>query len=138
MVDCEVSNSSIDWIQFSWRKIHDSYLPAFAPYASQSRIYSLKTNGVPGAISLKKYEPYFCKYLDLICKVTCLITCLLLYWLKIHRIFVNFSFFWHWVSFFLFSTIKISNVIYNKKCKKDEATVSATYGGPLQCHKLKD
>ena len=47
-------------------------------------------------------------------------------------------FFWHWVSFFLFSSIKIINVIYDKKRKKEKANVSATYGGPLQCHKLKD
>ena len=45
-------------------------------------------------------------------------TCLLLYWPKIHNIFVNFSFFLHWVSFFLFSSIKIINVIYDKKRKK--------------------
>ena len=30
-------------------------------------------------------------------------------------------FFWHWVSFFLFSSIKIINVIYNKKRKKEKA-----------------
>ena len=49
------------------------------------------------------------------CKVTCLMTCLLLYWPKIHRIFVNFSFFWHWVSLFLFSSINIINATYDKK-----------------------
>ena len=37
---------------------------------------------------------------------------------KIHRIFVNFSFLWHRVSFFLFSTIKIINAIYEKTQKK--------------------
>ena len=36
------------------------------------------------------------------------------------QIFVNFSFFWHWGSFFLFSSIKIINVIYDKKRKKRE------------------
>ena len=51
-------------------------------------------------------------------KVTCLITCPLLYWPKIHRIFVNFSFLWHRVSFFLFSSIKIVNFIYEKTRKK--------------------
>ena len=31
------------------------------------------------------------------------------------------------------------NATYDKKRKKREkANVSATYGGPLQCHKLKD
>ena len=53
------------------------------------------------------------------CKVTGLMTCLLLYWPKIHRIFVNFSFFWHWVSLFLFSSIKIINGTYDKKRKKE-------------------
>ena len=53
-------------------------------------------------------------------------------------IFINFSFFWHWASFFLFSSIKIINSIYNKKRKKEKANVSAMYGGPIQCHKLKD
>ena len=54
------------------------------------------------------------------------------------EIFVNFSFFWHWVSFFLFPSIKMINVIYNKKRNKEKANVSATHAGPLQCQKLKD
>ena len=57
----------------------------------------------------------------------------------IKLISVNFSFFWHWVSLFLFSSIKIINAPYDKKRKKREkANVSATNGGPLQCHKLKN
>ena len=39
-------------------------------------------------------------------QITCLITCLLLYWPKIHRIFINFSLFWHRFRFFLFSSIQ--------------------------------
>ena len=54
------------------------------------------------------------------CKVTCLMTCLLLYWPKIHRIFVSFSFFWQWVSLFLVSSINIINATYDKKGKKRE------------------
>ena len=52
-------------------------------------------------------------------------------------IVINFSFFWHWVSFFLFSCIKVINFIYDKKRKKEKADVSSTYGGPLQCHQIK-
>ena len=36
---------------------------------------------------------------------------------QIHRIFVNFSFFWHWVSLFLFSSIKIINATRVEKSK---------------------
>ena len=56
---------------------------------------------------------------------------------QIHRIFVHFSLIWHRVSFFLFSLIKI--IIRFKNAQKErKANVSATYGGPLQCHKFKD
>ena len=62
--------------------------------------------------------------------VTCLRTCLLLYWPKIHRIFVLFMLFWHWVSLFLFDHINIINVGYKKPQKKGgKGNVSATYGG---------
>ena len=91
-------------------------------------------------LNFRSHHPYNYK-INVInnCKETCLMTCLLLYSPKIHRIFVNFSFFWHWVSLFLFPSIKIINATYDKKRKKREKTnVSATYGGPLQCHKFKD
>ena len=56
---------------------------------------------------------------------------------QIHRIFVHFLLFWHRVSFFLFSLIKI--IIRFKNAQKErKANVSAIYGGPLQCHKFKD
>ena len=58
-------------------------------------------------------------------KLTSLITCLLLYWPKIHRIFVHFSLFWHWVRFFLFSSIKIITIRHKntqKKKKKERQT----------------
>ena len=51
-------------------------------------------------------------------KVTCLITCLLLYWPKIHKIFVHFSLFWHGVRFFLFPSIKIITIRYKKTQKR--------------------
>ena len=43
--------------------------------------------------------------------------------------------FWHRVRFFLFSHYKLS-MSDIKKNVKSKANVSATYGGPLQCHKL--
>ena len=53
-------------------------------------------------------------------KLTCLIKCLLLYWPKIHRIFVHFLLFWHKVSFFYFLRLKLSllDVKIRKKRKK--------------------
>ena len=61
-------------------------------------------------------------------KVTCLTTCLLLYWPKIHGIFLHFSLFWHRVSFFLFSSIKNITIRYKNMQKKErKANVSATY-----------
>ena len=50
--------------------------------------------------------------------VTYLRTCLLLYWSKIHRIFIHFLLFCHRVSFFLFYPIKIINVGYKKPQKR--------------------
>ena len=47
------------------------------------------------------------------------------------------SFLWHRVSFFLFSLIKII-ITYKNAQEERKANVSATYGGPLQCHKFKD
>ena len=38
---------------------------------------------------------------------------------------------------FYFLQLKLS-MLYMKKHKKRKANVSATYGGPLQCHKLTD
>ena len=56
---------------------------------------------------------------------------------QIHRIFVHFSLFWHRVSFFLFSLIKI--IIRFKNAQNErKANASASYGGPLQFHKIKD
>ena len=47
------------------------------------------------------------------------------------------SFLWHRVSFILFSLIK--DIITFKYAQKErKANVSATYGGPLQCHKFID
>ena len=56
----------------------------------------------------------------------------------IHRIFVHFSLFWHRVSFFLFSLIKIVTIRFKIAQKERKANISATYGGPLQCHKFKN
>ena len=65
------------------------------------------------------------------CKVTCLMACLLLYRPKIHRIFVNFSFFWHWVSLFLFSSIEIFNATYDKNHKKEKRQMFRPHMGAL-------
>ena len=51
---------------------------------------------------------------------------------------VHFSLFWHRVRFFLFSSINIITIRYKNTQKESKANVSATYGGPLQCHKFKD
>ena len=48
-------------------------------------------------------------------------TCLITYWSKIHRIFVYFSLFWHRVSFFLFSSIKIITIRYENTQKKKKS-----------------
>ena len=56
----------------------------------------------------------------------------------IHRIFVHFSLFWHRVSFFSFSLIKIITIRFKIAQKERKASVSATYGGPLQCYKIKN
>ena len=54
-------------------------------------------------------------------------------------IFIRFLLFWHIVSLFLYYPINIINVGYKKTTKKGgKANVSATYEGPLQCHKLKE
>ena len=61
-------------------------------------------------------------------------------WCQSRRNFVYYnvcSFLWHRVSFFLFSLIKIIITFKNAQ-KERKANVSATYGGPLQCHKFKD
>ena len=41
-------------------------------------------------------------------------------------------------SFFLFSLIKIITIRCKNTQKERKANVSATYGGPLRCHKFKD
>ena len=57
---------------------------------------------------------------------------------QIHRIFVNFLLFWHRISFILFYLIKNVTIRCKNAQKERMANVSATYGGPLQCHKFKD
>ena len=57
---------------------------------------------------------------------------------QIHRIFVNFLLFWHRVSFISFYLIKNITIRCENAQKERNANVSATYGGPLQCHKFKD
>ena len=52
------------------------------------------------------------------------------------KIIVHFSLFWHRVSFFLLSLIKIITIRFKNEQKAKKANVSATYGGPLQCHKF--
>ena len=47
---------------------------------------------------------------------------------QIHRIFVHFSLFWHKVSFFLFSFIKIITIRGKNAQKERKANVSAIYG----------
>ena len=50
---------------------------------------------------------------------------------QIHRILVHLSLFWHRVSFFLFSLIKIITIRFKNAQKERKANVLATYGGPL-------
>ena len=56
----------------------------------------------------------------------------------IKKFFVHFSLFWDRVRFFVFPSNKIFTITYKNTQKESKANVSATYGGPLQCHKFKD
>ena len=65
------------------------------------------------------------------CKVTCLMTCPPLCRPKIHRTLANLSLFWHWVSLFLLSSIKIINATYDKKRKKERRQTFRPHMGAL-------